>query len=395
MSVSSTPNNTHTAPDAAATPVEVRPVEPVPSQLRKYVRFAINLYKGNPCYVPPLIIDQVDTLRPDKNPASEFCESQSFMAWRGNVPVGTITAIINRAYNSKTGKAIVRFGFMDFIDDVAVVDALFEAVRRWGTERGMTKMVGPLGFTDLDPEGMLIEGFDEMGTMATIYNYPYYKDHMERMGFVKEADWIEYRITVPDKLPEKHVRIADIVRRRFDLRTPELTDRKKLAKKYGRAIFELINRAYENLYGFVALTDRQIEHYIGIYLSLLRLEDVCIIVDKDDRLVGVGISMPSLSKALRRSGGKLLPTGWYHLLRAIRGHSDVVDLLLVAIDPEYQGKGVNALLFSKLLPAYIANGYKFAESNVELEGNENVQKQWEYFERRQHRRRRAWSKSLE
>lgn len=395
MSVSSTPNNTHTALDAGATSVEVRPVEPVPSQLRKYVRFAINLYKGNPCYVPPLIIDQVDTLRPDKNPASEFCESQSFMAWRGNVPVGTITAIINRAYNSKTGQAIVRFGFMDFIDDAAVVDALFEAVRRWGTERGMTKMVGPLGFTDLDPEGMLIEGFDEMGTMATIYNYPYYKDHMERMGFVKEADWIEYRITVPDKLPEKHVRIADIVRRRFDLRTPELTDRKKLAKKYGRAIFELINRSYENLYGFVALTDRQIEHYIGIYLSLLRLEDVCIIVDKDDRLVGVGISMPSLSKALRRSGGKLLPTGWYHLLRAIRGHSDVVDLLLVAIDPEYQGKGVNALLFSKLLPAYIANGYKFAESNVELEGNENVQKQWEYFERRQHRRRRAWSKSLE
>lgn len=375
-------------------PVCVRAVDPNKTQLRKYVQFRIGLYGDNPCYVPPLIFDDVNTLTPDKNPAFDFCQAQSFMAYRGNVPVGCITAIINTAANQKTGESIVRFGFMDFIDDSRVVDALFEAVREWGRSRGMNRMVGPMGFSDMDPEGMLIEGFDQMGTMATIYNFPYYRDHMERMGFEKEADWVEYRITIPDGLPDKHIRIAEIVRRRFELRTPELKDRKKLKKQYGRAIFQLINNAYKDLYGFVALTDRQIDYYIDMYLSMLRLDDVCIIVDKNDKLVGVGISMPSLSRALRACHGKLYPFGWYHILKAIRGGSDVVDLLLVAIDPEYQGKGVNALLFSKLLPAYIANGYKYAESNVELEGNENVQKQWEYFERHQHRRRRAWSKKI-
>ncbi|MDO5394618.1 MAG: N-acetyltransferase [Bacteroidales bacterium] len=374
--------------------VEIRPVEPLKPALRKYVQFGIDLYHGNPYYVPPLVYDDINTLTPSKNPAFEFCKAQSFMAYRNDVAVGTITAIINTRANEKTGEKVVRFGFMDFIDDKDVVDALFKAVRIWGRHNGMEKMVGPLGFSDLDKEGMLIDGFEETGTMATIYNYPYYPRHMERMGFVKETDWIEYRITVPDAIPDKYMRIADIVRRKFNLRVLNYTSRKRIKDEYGEAIFRLINDAYKDLYGFVPLTQKQIDYYIGMYLDMLRLEDVCLIVDSAGALVGVGISMPSLSAALQRCDGKLFPTGWYHLLKAIRGGSDVVDLLLVAIRPDYQGKGVNALLFSTLIPNYIKNGYKFAESNVELEGNENVQKQWEYFERRQHRRRRAWSKKI-
>lgn len=374
--------------------VEIRPLKPKKNELGRYVKFGIDLYKGNGYYVPPLVFDEINTFLPKKNPAFDFCDSQCFMAFRDNKPVGRITAIINRAVNEKTVQKCVRFGFVDFIDDAEVVDALFKAVEEWGAQRGMTEIVGPLGFSDMDPEGMLIEGFDEMGTMATIYNYPYYRNHMERMGFEKDTDWIEFRMKVPEGVPDKYHRIADIVRRKFDLHVVDIKSRKWVKENYGRAIFDLINETYKDLYGFVELTDRQINYYIDMYLSMLRLEDVCLIADKDDKLVGVGISMPSLSMALRKSGGRLFPFGWYHILRAIRGGADVVDLMLVAIKPEYQGKGVNALLFSTLIPNYIANGYKYAESNVELEDNENVQKQWEYFERRQHRRRRAWKKQI-
>ena len=374
--------------------INVHPIATDHDQLSQYVQFPIDLYRDNACYVPPLVIDQIATLSPEGNPAFDFCEAQSFMAFDNGEPVGTITAIINRAANEKTGQTQMRFGFMDFIDSDEVVDSLFEAVAQWGRERGMEEMVGPVGFTDMDPEGMLIEGFDEMGTMATIYNYPYYVRHMERLGFVKDADWIEYRITIPDGIPEKHQRIGEIVARKYGLKVLKYTSRKKIRREYGRAIFELVNEAYADLYGFVPLTDRQIEHYINVYIDVLRLEDVSLVVDSEGTLVALGISMPSLSQALRKSHGRLFPFGWYHLLKAIKGHTDVVDLLLVAVKPEYQSKGVNALIFNDLIPRYIANGYKFAESNVELEGNESVQKQWEYFERRQHRRRRAWKKSL-
>ena len=374
--------------------VNVHPVSSDPDQLRQYVEFGIDLYKDNPYYVPPLVSDDVASLTPEKNPAFDFCEAQSFMAFRNGEPVGTITAIINKAVNSRTGKATLRFGFMHFIDDAEVVDALFEAVTEWGCSRGMTEIVGPMGFTDLDQEGMLIEGFEEIGTMATIYNYPYYADHMERMGFGKEVDWIEFRMTVPDSVPEKYSRIAEIVAKRFGLRTVKYSSRKKIKADYGQEIFEVVNKAYADLYGFSPLTPRQIQHYIDVYLNILRLKDVALVVDKDDRLVGLGISMPSVSRALQKSRGRLFPTGWYHLLKAIRGKTDTVDLLLVAVLPEYQAKGVNALLFNDLLPGYIENGYKYAESNPELESNENVQKQWEYFERRQHRRRRAWKKAI-
>ena len=374
--------------------VTVKAIKPTWANLRKYVKFGIKLYKGNDFYVPPLVVDEIATLSPKKNPAFEHCEAQSFLAYRRGKIVGRITAIINHLVNEKTGKKEMRFGWLDYHYGEDIADALFKAVEDWGRERGCTTIVGPMGFSDMDHEGMLVEGFDEMGTMATIYNYPYYRDDMFRMGYVKDVDWVEYRMKVPDAIPEKYLRIADIVRRKYKLRNIKFTSRKKIKEQYGRALFELINEAYKDLYGYSQLSPKQIEYYINEYLGIIRLEDVSVVVDENDELVAVGISMPSLSKALRRARGRFLPLGWYHLLRAIRGHSDVVDLLLVAVKPEYQNKGVNALLFTDLIPGYIANGYKYAESNLELEGNESVQKQWEYFERRQHRRRRAWRKEL-
>lgn len=374
--------------------IEIKPINPVKKELRQYVKFGIEHYKGNTCFVPPLIFDEIDTLRPDKNPAFDFCRAQSFMAYKDGRPVGRITGIINDAVNERTGEKTMRFGFVDFIDDDDIVDALFKEVEEWGKSQGMTSIVGPMGFTDMDHEGMLVDGFDELGTMATIYNYPYYPAHMERMGFVKDAEWVEFRITVPDSVPEKYARIAEIVKKKYDLRVINCTSRRKLKEKYGYALFELINEAYDKLYGYSPLTPKQIDHYINMYLGILRLDCLCVIVDKDDKLVGVGISIPSFSVALQKSKGRLFPFGWWHILRALKAKNDIVDLMLIAISSEYQSKGVNALLFANLLPTYIHNGYKYAESNIELEDNSSVQLQWQYFEHRLHRRRRAYKKRL-
>lgn len=374
--------------------VEIREITPTKSNLKKYTKFGIDLYKGNDYYVPPLIMDDVETLSPDKNPAFDYCKAKSWMAYRDGKPVGRITGIINTVVNERTGKRDLRFGFLDFIDDKEVIDALFDALAEWGRSQGLTSMVGPMGFSDMDHEGMLTEGFEELGTMATIYNYPYYPQHMERMGFHKDAEWVEYRMTVPDKIPEKMLRVAEIVKKKYGVRTIKYTSAKKIKEEYGMALFELINEAYDQLYGYSPLSQRQIEYYIDIYLPILRLENVCLIVDSNDKLIGVGISIPSMSRALQKGRGRLLPTGWIHLLKAMYMHNDVVDLLLVAIKPEYQSKGVNALLFADLLPVYIKNGYRWAESNPELADNENVQLQWQYFERRQHRRRAAFRKDI-
>ena len=374
--------------------VEIREITPTNCNLKKYTKFGIDLYKDNDYYVPPLIMDDVETLSPDKNPAFDYCKAKSWMAYRDGKPVGRITGIINTVVNERTGSRDLRFGFLDFIDDEEVVDALFDALAQWGRSQGLTSMVGPMGFSDMDHEGMLTEGFDELGTMATIYNYPYYPRHMERMGFHKDAEWVEYRMTVPDKIPEKMLRVAEIVKKKYGVRTIKYTSAKKIKEEYGVALFELINEAYDQLYGYSPLSQKQIEYYIDIYLPILRLENVCLIVDSDDKLIGVGISIPSMSRALQKGRGRLFPTGWLHLLKAMYMHNDVVDLLLVAVKPEYQSKGVNALLFADLLPVYIKNGYRWAESNPELADNENVQLQWQYFERRQHRRRAAFRKDI-
>jgi len=374
--------------------VTIRPIAPVKKELNEYVKFPIELYRDNPYYVPPLIFDDVNTLLPSKNPALDFCEAQSFMAYRDGKPAGRITAIINPMLNEKTGRKEARFGFVDFTDDKEVVDRLFGAAEEWARKRGMTEMIGPMGFSDMDHEGMLVEGFDEMGTMATIYNYPYYPEHMARLGYTKDTDWIEFRLTVPDKVPDKMVRIAELVMKKFNLRIVKYTSSKRIKAEYGEALFELINEAYADLYGYSTLTKKQIDYYIDMYLGLVRLDYVSLVVDAEDKLVGVGISLPSLTKALQKSKGSLFPFGWWHLLRALKGKNDVVDLLLVAVKPEYQSKGVNSLFFYDLLNLYIRDGVKFAESNLELEENTHVQSQWDYFEKRQHRRRRAFRKKL-
>jgi hypothetical protein len=374
--------------------VEVRPIEHTKKQLRSFTQFSIDLYKGNPYFVPPLITDDVNTLSPSVNPAFDFCECQCFMAYRDGKPVGRIAGIINTAVNKRTNEQTLRFGFVDFIDDAEVCDALFDACADWGRKKGMTSMLGPMGFTDMDHEGMLVEGYEEVGTMATIYNYPYYPVHMERMGFKRDAEWVEMSIKVPDAIPDKYARIAEIVKSRNGLKVLKFTNRKKLKARYGRPLFDLINEAYDGLFGYSPLTSRQIEYYIDMYLGILNLDFVTVVVDKDDNLVAVGISIQSFSKALQKSQGQLFPTGWWHLLQALRGKTDTVDLLLIAVKPEYQNKGVNALLFTDLIPNYIKAGFKYAETNPELAGNDKVRSQWEYFETRQHKRRFAFRKSL-
>ena len=366
-------------------------------ELKRFIRFNYELYKENPYSVPDLYDDMLNTFNRRKNAAFEFCEADYFLAYKDGRLVGRVAAIINNRANQTWGKKEVRFGWIDFTDDAEVSEALIRTVEQWGKERGMTHIVGPLGFTDMDAEGMLVEGFDQLGTMATIYNYPYYPQHIERLGFTKDADWVEYKIYIPDAIPDKHKRISDLIQRKYNLKIKKYTSSRKIARDYGQAIFELINEAYTPLYGYSALTQRQIDQYVKMYLPILDLRMVTLITDADDRLVAVGISMPSLSEALQKSHGRLLPFGWYYLFKALffKRRARMLDLLLVAVKPEYQNKGVNALLFSDLIPVYQQLGFEYAESNPELELNGKVQAQWEYFRTEQHKRRRAFVKKIE
>ncbi len=366
------------------------------SDLKRFIRFNYELYKHNPYSVPDLYDDMLNTFNKQKNAAFEFCEADYFLAYKDGEIVGRVAAIINHRANQTWNKNEVRFGWIDFTDDPEVSEALIRTVEQWGKERGMTHIQGPLGFTDMDAEGMLVEGFDQLGTMSTIYNFPYYPRHMERLGFAKDADWVEYKIYIPDAIPEKHRRIANLIRQKYNLQIKKYTSSKKIAREYGQAIFELINEAYMPLYGYSALTQRQIDQYVRMYLPILDLRMVTLITDADDRLVAVGISMPSLSQALQKAHGRLLPFGWYHLVKALffKRRSKVLDLLLVAVKPEYQNKGVNALLFSDLIPVYQQLGFVYAESNPELEQNGKVQAQWDYFKTEQHKRRRAFIKEI-
>ena len=375
--------------------VEIREIQPTRRNLLKFVHFPIDtLYRDSKYFVPPLVTDELNTLRPDKNPAFDFCEAVYYLAYRDGKIVGRVAGIINHVVNERSNKKEARFSYIDFIDDAEVVDALIDAVTRWGKSKGMEHLTGPLSFTDMDPEGMLIEGYDRVGTSGGIYNYPYYPKHMERLGFVKDADWIEMLITIPKDIPEKMVRISNLVAQRYNLTTIKYTNRKQLVADYGDAIFKLINVAYDDIFGYSPLSDKQIKHYIKMYLPFLPLKDLALAVDKDTReLIAVGISIPSMAKALIQNRGRLFPMGWKPLLHAFK-HNDVVDLMLIAVKPEFQNKGVNSLLFTDLIPCFNEYGYKYAESNRELELNSKVLKQWEYFERDQHKRRRAFTKPI-
>ncbi|HBG40064.1 GNAT family N-acetyltransferase [Limibacterium fermenti] len=363
--------------------------------LRKFVHFGIDLYEGNEYYVPPLIYDELATLNRAKNPAFDHCEATYFLAYRDNEIVGRIAVMINYKANERWNHKQARFGFVDFIDDVEVVDALFGAAESWARFRGMEKILGPMGFTDLDHEGMLVEGFDQMGTMATIYNYPYYVDHMYRMGYIKDQDWVEFLITIPRELPERFMRASEIVKRRSGVEVKHFA-RKDDVYPYAKDIFRLINKAYKEIYGYVELTERQIDYYVDMYIPMLRLDFLTVVIrQEDNKLIGVGIGLPSMSTALQKSRGRFMPTGWYHLYKALKGKDNkVLDLLLVAVDPEYQGKGITALLFNEFIPAAIRLGFEYAESNVELETNHKVHSMWDDLEAKQTKRRRAFIKEL-
>lgn len=364
-------------------------------ELKTFIRFNYELYKGNPYSVPDLYDDMLNTFSSKKNAAFEFCEAEYFLAYKDNKVVGRVAAIINNRANQTWDKKEVRFGWIDFIDDEEVSSALLKAVEDWGKQKGMDTITGPLGFTDMDAEGMLIEGFDQLGTMATIYNYPYYPQHMEKLGFEKDADWVEFKLMVPDQLPEKFVRISEIILQKYKLKIKKLTRKEIKEKHYGQKIFDLINEAYAPLYGFSKMTQGQIDQYVKTYLPLLDLRMVSIVETEDGELVAAGISMASLSKALQKAKGRMLPFGWFYLLKALFiKRPKVLDLLLVGVKPEYQSKGVNALLFYDLVPTFKKMGFVYGESNPELEENKKVQAQWSAFESVQHKRRRAFKKAI-
>lgn len=362
---------------------------------KAFVKFPIKLYQDCPYYVPSLILDELDTLDTKKNPAFDFCEMQMFLAYKDNKIAGRIAAIINHKANEVWNEKHARFSFVDFIDDNEVVDALFDAAIKWVKDKGMDAIVGPMGFTDLDPEGLLIHGFDQESTMATKYSYPYYVDQIERLGFEKEADWNEYRIPVPNAVPERHQRIANMIATRYGLKVLKFKNMKQVSPYVAR-LFELMNEAYKPLYGFAPLTQRQIDHYVKMYVPLLRWDIVSIIIKEEtDEVIGFGIGMPSLSRGLIKSRGKLFPFGWYHLLKDLKSKKNpVIDLLLIGVAPEYQGKGVNAIVFNDFIPSAYKCGFQFAESNPELEMNNKVASLWDGFNAENHKKRRAYIKQL-
>lgn len=377
--------------------IRIKAVDNNDKALKKaFVKFPINdLYKDSPYYVPSLILDELDTLNIKKNPAFDYCEIQLFLAYRDNKIVGRIAAIINNQANEIWNQKNARFSFVDFIDDNEVVDALFSAAEKWAKDKGMTAIVGPMGFTDLDHEGLLIEGYDKIATMATTYSYPYYKTQIERIGFEKEVDWNEYYIPVPNAVPERHQRIANMVTQRYGLKVLKFKNVKQIRPYIGK-LFNLLNEAYKPLYGFAPLSQRQIDHYVKMYVPLLRWDLVTIIIKEEtDDVIGFGVAMPSLSEGLIKSRGKLFPFGWYSLLKNLKSKKNkIVDLMIIGIAPEYQGKGINAIIFNDFIPSSYNCGFKFAESNPELEQNNKVASLWDGFDAVNHKKRRAYIKKF-
>lgn len=375
--------------------VEIRKVL-TRSQLKAFVNFPETLYRNNPYYVPPLVFDQMDTLDQKKGAAQEFCDSALYMAYRDGKPVGRVAAIVNHKANEQWNHKEVRFGWYDFIDDPEVSQALMDKVYEFGREHGMESVVGPLGFTDFDPEGMLVEGFDRLNTMALIYNYPYYNDHMVRMGFGKDTDWIEYKLFMEEKLPERLDRIARIVQQRTNVHVRKLT-RKIIRKEgYGTKVFRLINECYKDLYNFTVLPDHMAKKYLDFYLSILDLRYLVMLENDKDELVAFGITMPSLARALQKSRGKLFPFGWWHLAKSMFiKHEEGIEMLLIGVRPDYQNTGINSLLFNYLFPFMQKQGVKWAETNAVLETNIKNQGQMEQFAHECVKRRRSYIKPLE
>lgn len=379
--------------------IEIKKVESK-KDLKTFIDFHYDLYEGNEYDVPNLFSDEMNTLSKDKNAAFEFCEAEYYLAYKDGKLAGRVAAIINHKANNKWGKKSVRFGWIDFIDDREVSKALLDAVEKYGREKGMEDVVGPLGFTDMDPEGMLVWGFDQLGTMPTIYNYAYYPEHIEALeGFEVDNKYVEFKIMVPDEVPEKYAKIAMMIEKRYNLHVRKLTKKEVFQGGMGQKIFDLINDTYKDLYGYSELSQKQIDQLIKSYLGFLDFNLITCIEDWTDgehKLIGVGITMPSLAHALRKCRrGRLLPFGWFHVLRAIKQHkTNIVDLLLIGILPEYRAKGANALLFADLIPWYQKYGIEWGETQVELETNAGVQGQWGALTPVMHKRRKCYKKII-
>lgn len=371
--------------------VEIREVT-TKRELKKFITFPFRLYKGNKYWVPPLLMDEFNTLSREKNPAYAHCDAKLMLAYRDNKPVGRVAAIINHKYIEKWGNKWCRFGWIDFEDDPEVSAALLGAVEDYAKENGLTGVNGPMGFTDLDREGMLIEGFDELGTMDAYYNHAYYPKHLEALGYAKDVDWVEFEVMVPKEVPQKVLRVQEIVLKRSKVRL--LQGPKKVYRDYAKGLFDVVNVAYKDLYGVVELTPEQMQAYTDQYFGFLNPDFVKMLIDENDRVVGFGLTMPSLSRALQKSRGRLFPFGFIHMLHALR-RPKKIDFLLVAVLPEYQPKGLVATLMNEITVNAIKHGIVSAETNPELETNKEVQSMWDVYDSRQHKRRRAFIKNLD
>lgn len=371
--------------------VEIREVKDK-AALKAFVDFPYRLYRDHPNYVPPLRFDELSTLRKDKNPAFDYCEARYWLAYKDGRVVGRIAGIINHAHIAKWKQKHIRFGWIDFEDDPAILQALLTQVEAWGREKGMEAIHGPLGFTDLDFEGMLVDGFEHAGTLAALFNYPYYPRLLENAGYRKHTDWLEYKVNVPQQMDERLKNLADVVERRLGLSVVPLKKSKDVLP-YAPQVFDLINAAYSDLYSTVPLTDKQIRYYTKKYFSFIKPEFVKLVVNRDNKLVAFSITMPSLSRALQKAKGRLFPFGFMHLLKAMRGNQ-TADLLLIAVQPELQGKGVNALLLRETLSSYVQQGIRYAEAGHQLEDNQKVLSIWDNFDAKPHKRRRCYIKAL-
>ena len=367
--------------------IEIRNIT-TPKELKKFIEFPFLLYKNNRFWCPPLNFDELNTLRRDKNPAFDYCEASYWMAYHGDNLVGRIAGIINHKANERWNEKLVRFGWIDFVDDLEVTGKLIDAVEAWGREKGMTGIHGPLGFTDMDPEGMLIEGFDEISSMSAIYNYSYYPDHMVKLGFLKAADWIQMEFIVPEKIPSKIERMSAIVQQKFGFHTLNARKSKEILP-YAPKMFKMYNEAFLDLYGFSPLTQKQIDSYTRQYFGFIRPEYISFVIDREDNVVGFGITMPSFARALQKCKGKLFPFGFIHLLRALR-KNDTIHMYLVGVKPEYQGKGLLALIYYELTKSYMDHGIKKAITHPQLEENFRAVSIWKNYEGRVHIRRRCW-----
>ncbi len=369
--------------------IELKKVE-TKKDLKRFIAFQNKLYRGNKFWCPQMRMDEMNTLSRDKNPAFDFCEAEYWLAYQGSEIVGRVAGIINHKANETWNEKLVRFGWIDFVDDPEVSRLLVETVREWGSAKGMNGIHGPLGFSDMDNEGMLIKGFEELATLASIYNYPYYVEHMEKLGFTKAADWVQYEFEIPPTIPEKVDRLSLLVQEKYKLRVVK-TKKSKDLLPYAPKMFETLNAAFSELYGYTALTKKQVDMYVKAYFGFVRPEFVSFVVDEQDDVVGFGVSLPSLTKALQKCDGKLFPFGFIYLLWAMK-KNDTIDMYLNGVRPDYHSKGVNALYYNELHRAYIKYGIKKAVTNPQLEDNAKALTIWKNFNGRQHLTRRCWIK---